>query len=448
MLKKVVKTNNVPTVVEEAEKGAVLIQNSYRNKTAHFWMPYSYITDWEASTDFWMIRLLDLHAPAPPAPPTQPPRPTTVTVNQPWAVTRTIKERRLSLTPMSSTACSVFNFAVVIAYVLESGAVGIESYPLVGSLQGTYTEVMGEALRTANAGPGPIALSPYWAFWGSTNGALNGYFFGDQRVGKTGKYEILGPGSLAHGGGIVALATVENPGSVWWVTSECGIKGAWLPKDNPGTKWTVYELDGANSAAPASTIAAIKDVTYAGSVDLFWVGPDGAIRHRWKTADGLKWVSHTEVRAARNPAALTSHIAVVARGVPNALDVFYLAADGSLQWLAWDKDDLQRQWVVQTIAKGWASRVDTDLKAVRVGPNRLDVYFVSVDNGLYVVHGRFDLITNGSPWKDPVEIGAPGTVAAGTPLCVWPGKEDGSAWSVMFRDPNGNAVVANYRVGV
>lgn len=52
LLKKVVKKGNVSTVAEEVEKGAILIQNSYKDETAHFWMPYSHATDWEASQDW------------------------------------------------------------------------------------------------------------------------------------------------------------------------------------------------------------------------------------------------------------------------------------------------------------------------------------------------------------------------------------------------------------
>lgn len=89
--------------------------------------------------------------------------------------------------------------------------------------------------------------------------------------------------------------TVENPGTLGWVTSEFGTKGAWQPNDHPETKWNVYELDGPNSAAPTSAISAVKHIIYPGSLDLFWIGPDGIIRHRWKTGDGLKWTSQAEI---------------------------------------------------------------------------------------------------------------------------------------------------------
>lgn len=112
----------------------------------------------------------------------------------------------------------------------------------------------------------------------------------------------------------------------------------------------------------------------------------------------------------------------MARGPPGKLDLFYVAADGSLQWLKlWATSYAYWRWEYTSIAEGLALRVDTDLKAVNVGPNRPDVYFVSVDNGLYVVHGRFHMTEDGQAWTEPVEIAAPGMVAAGTPFCVWPG---------------------------
>ncbi|KAN0098281.1 hypothetical protein V8E51_013944 [Hyaloscypha variabilis] len=49
-------------------KGRILVQNSWGpdiTSKAHFWMPYEYIMDWEATDDFWMIR--EVKTAAPPA---------------------------------------------------------------------------------------------------------------------------------------------------------------------------------------------------------------------------------------------------------------------------------------------------------------------------------------------------------------------------------------------
>lgn len=54
--------------VAEYEIGAVLCQNSWgvnaenwQSAGGLFWMPFSFIRDWEASDDFWMIRELEIH---------------------------------------------------------------------------------------------------------------------------------------------------------------------------------------------------------------------------------------------------------------------------------------------------------------------------------------------------------------------------------------------------
>ena len=107
----------------------------------------------------------------------------------------------------------------------------------------------------------------------------------------------------------------------------------------------------ANAARSDSPIAAITRLN--GALDVFWVGPDGAIGTTWANpaVDGAKWHTPFPITLA-NAARSDSPIAAITR-LNGALDVFWIGPDGAIG-TTWANPDLKTCVIVPIYwGEGW-----------------------------------------------------------------------------------------------
>jgi hypothetical protein len=184
-----------------------------------------------------------------------------------------------------------------------------------------------------------------------------------------------------------------------------------------GSSWGGWESLGGILASPPEVVS-----WEANRLDVFALGTDHALWHRWW--DGSSWGGWESLGGT-----LTSLVCAVS-WAPNRLDIFALGTDSALWHRWWDGSS----W------GGWESlggTLTSPPKAVAWGPNRLDVFGLGTDYALW--HRWWD----GSSWggweslggtlTSPPEVvswdvGRLDIFAVGTDSALWHRWWDGSSW--------------------
>jgi hypothetical protein len=103
-----------------------------------------------------------------------------------------------------------------------------------------------------------------------------------------------------------------------------------------------------------------------GRIDLFWIGADGALWHRWWGATG--WSD--DERLGGEPASAPAVVSWAA----NEQQVFIVGRDGQLWNIYWDS----RAWH-HWVAMGGAFGADAQVAAATWGANRIDIFVSDAD---------------------------------------------------------------------
>jgi len=419
--------HSVIAVGFDPSRNRVLCQNSWGpySKSARFWMPYSWIRDFEATKDFWMLRLLDQspletankRADALPEPSSH------VALSDPkaWTVTPVFGAGKVALGYGALTVAPAVGDRS--AHVVWTGAnrsvVDIYRYGLDAWSSFTVrSDSTAAAARSAVAAvvPSPGRLHVVWI---APDGAVNGEFIHQRDPVAYVPTEVAPAGSAEPGAGLAAVSRHEGAVDVWWVTPNGSIEWAnRLVGDAGEGKWTRNTLCPAGSAAPKASLAAVADEP--DSPVLFWVGPDRTVQvARYYPGKG-KW--ERESFAKPYTPAEETRIAVASSG-PGDVQAFWLTATGQVRGLAWSRElggwedqrvlDLEESSIDRPRA-----RVDSGLAAVHVGDSGVHVVYVAADNS---VHGlrRGD----GGAWV-VYHIAEAGSVSAGTPVGAFTYKYD------------------------
>src|SRR5262249_37789057 len=146
----------------------------------------------------------------------------------------------------------------------------------------------------------------------------------------------------------------------------------------PGQGWAdhpAFAIAPPGSAAPGSHVAAVA--RYPSHLDVFWTGPDGAIGTQWwDAAPGQGWADHTPFPVTPPGAAVPgAGLAAVAR-FQNHLDVFWIGPDGAVETHWWDAAARQ-SWADHpafAITPPGAAASSSPLSVVARYPNHLDVF--------------------------------------------------------------------------
>ena len=285
----------------------------------------------------------------------------------------------------------------------------------------------------AQAGSAVAAVSrtPYHldVFWVGPDGAIGTQWWdGAPGLGWADHppFPITPPGAAQTGSRLAVVARTPNNLDVFWVGLDGAIGTQWWA-GAPGLGWAdhpPFAITPPSAAQAGSAVAAVSRTPY--HLDVFWVGPDGAIGTQWwDGAPGLGWADHPPFPITPPGAAQTgSRLAVVAR-TPNNLDVFWVGLDGAIG----------TQWWAGAPGLGWAdhppfaitppsaAQAGSAVAAVSRTPYHLDVFWVGPDGAI------------GTQWWD----GAPGLGWADhPPFPITPpgAAQTGSRLAVVARTPN------------
>lgn len=184
---------------------------------------------------------------------------------------------------------------------------------------------------------------------------------------------------------IAAVGRTADHLDVFWTGSDGAIQSQWWDSA-PGMNWSdhqAFSLTPPNAAGDGSGLAAISRAP--DQLDVFWVGPSGAICSQWwNGVSGKNWADHTAF-AVTPPgvARLDSPVAAVAR-TPEHMDVFWINPDGAIASTWWDSAPGMSWGDHQpcSLTPPGAAGDNSGLAALSRAPNQLDVFWVSPNGAI------------------------------------------------------------------
>jgi hypothetical protein len=193
--------------------------------------------------------------------------------------------------------------------------------------------------------------------------------------------------------------------------------------------WRPFPISPAGAARAGSPLAAVvRDQ----QVDLFWIGPDGAIGTSW-TRPGHDWERPFRI-SPPGAARADSPLAAVLR--KEQVDLFWVGLDGAVG-TTWTRPG--RNWERPfAIYAGGATQVGSRLAAV-VRDQQVDLFWVGPDGAIGSSYSRPNL--EGGRWQRPYAISRPRASRAQSPLSAavrgeqvdafWVGPDGaiGSSWT-------------------
>jgi hypothetical protein len=215
---------------------------------------------------------------------------------------------------------------------------------------------------------------------------------------------------------IAAVTRFGNALDTFWIGFDEAIGTTWSnPQTDAGNWQQPFPITPPGAARTDALIAAITRLE--GALDVFWIGPDGAVGTTWANprVDNSRW--HSPFPITPPGAARTgSPIAAVTR-LGGALDVFWIGPDGAVgtTWANPSVDD-GRWHPPFPITPAGAARTDSPLAAVTRLDGALDVFWIGPDGavGTTWANPRVD----NSRWHSPFPITPPGAARAHSPLAV------------------------------
>ena len=201
-------------------------------------------------------------------------------------------------------------------------------------------------------------------------------------------------GKVPAGGAITAVSRDPNKLDTFIVSTDGGIYAAAWDQHVDNAKWRgwwrVLDLAG----KPGSPVAAVaRD---ANKLDIFVAGNDGKVyTAAWDqhVAQG-QWRGWWNILTGKIPAGGT--ITAVSRD-PNKLDIFLVSTDGGIYTAAWDQHVDNAQWRGWWHIPGGVAAPGSGVTAVSRGPNQLDVFVVGTDGGIWTA--AWDQNVAGGKWR-------------------------------------------------
>ncbi|KAF5576169.1 hypothetical protein FPCIR_12737 [Fusarium pseudocircinatum] len=418
----------------------VLIQNSWGSEnSAHFWMPYEWIKDFDATEDFWMVRVKKHKYVSP-----------KVNIDRPlnlgttdWNVIDFPHDtsRDMSSAHTATIATVSGSTSYEFWYMTDTGcprrvARDLESSGETKSLNHEFGSI-GPEFSNINLVGGETRDSLKALYWFAPGfGVMEVSLANDSQwmapwpvVGSSGKVAkssrgssiavVTGTKSLQH----VSLYYVDEAGAIQI-----------LRKPNINGKWDSWVIDGAGSAFSNTRVAAIR---YDENWDtIWWIGPQGHMKGYWYRYS----VDNSQRSQIFHPAQNSEHVAAfesriaLANSGSGVLAVFWVSRYGAVQMLY--SDEGGSDWKHLTLPSVCKARVDSDIKAVYCGSGQFVVFFIGPDNSLEggFVHLRRDT-------HDKRHLGrvtGHGAIMCGSPLGVTAQIEQGGTRvHVAFKDYSG-----------
>ena len=266
----------------------------------------------------------------------------------------------------------------------------------------------------------PNHLDVFWigddgAVWSQWWDATSGMNWSDHAP-----FTIAPAGSAQIGTGIAVVARNTNHLDVFWIGPNGDVWTQWWD-GAPGLGWgnhAPFTITAPGMAVAGSAVAAVA--RQPNHLDVFWVGPDGAVWTQWwDAAAGLGWGNHGPFPVSGGLVAHSaSGLAAVAR-MPRHLDLFWISANGAV-WSQWWDGAQGMSWGDHQpfpITPAHAAHQGPGVAAVARTTNHLDVFYIGPDGA--VASHWWDGGPNLS-WGDhqPFPITSPGAAHMESPLAA------------------------------
>ena len=255
-------------------------------------------------------------------------------------------------------------------------------------------------------------------------------------------FPITAPGAAGDLSGLTAVSRAADQVDVFWIGPGGAVGSTWW-NGAPGQSWGDHQpfaVASAGAARPDSTLAAVGRT--AGHLDVFWIGGDGAIASTWwDAAPNCNWGDHQPFPISPPGATRAgSPLAAVGR-TPNHLDVFWVGADGSIGSTWYDTATGQSWGDHQpfTVAGPGSAEPASHLAAVARTPDHLDVFWIGGD---HAIGSTWYDSAAGSQWGDhqPFAVTSPrAAIGPGSPLGTPSGfavARDPDQLDVFWTDPD------------
>jgi hypothetical protein len=323
---------------------AILCQDSFGSKRsdrpARFWLPYSFIIDYEATDDFWTFRLFnDESWPRRQISAHEIFRPSKVEpLRDGWKikpVDANYNASNVAIGPTCTIAAAsrkpgTAEFWWVTSDGAVDGAFYYDDYPLWRK----YHHLLAPAGSVDEGGITGLAIDEnnHTVIWIAADGAV---MYADGNGWPENPSKLAGAGRAQSNSGIAAMSRNKGKIELFFVGPNGSLVGAW--RDRPGEQWHTYDFLPAGSAASNSSLQIVR--CNDNSLVFFWIGPDGSVRSRThKGSSGFS--SDFDIISPAGLAALTSRLTAVKRwGKEGILDVFWIAPDGSVKWVTDEDED-------------------------------------------------------------------------------------------------------------
>lgn len=316
------------SVAPEPVRGWVLCQNSWGpdsttvSHTARFWLPYDWVRDYDATDDFWMVRLAQSPAASLPPPPCAPP----------VAVVKAAGNRSAGGAVVGDEKKKN---ATRVSFQTRSVASVIERNPSLGPSTDLVAVARTAAEGEAGGAPGEMRADVFWA---SPAGAVRAAHGGGGWEAR----ELAGAGEGAGGGGggMAAVSVAEGGVAVLWVASDLSVRCTYLPPtgDKNGPRTAQVGPPGSAAARGGGRegggLVALSGARAPGLLDAFWVGPGGCVVHCASAPSG--WGAPATLCGAGSAAEVSGLAALsLAPFTPGAMALLYVTPEGGLSARLW-----------------------------------------------------------------------------------------------------------------
>jgi len=201
-------------------------------------------------------------------------------------------------------------------------------------------------------------------------------------------------GTVPQGGAISAIARDANKLDVFVVSNDGGVYTAAWDQNVSNGQWRGWWRIGTLTARPGSPVTVISRDPK--KLDVFVAGNDGTVyTAAWdQNVSNGQWRGWWNIQSGAIPAGGT--VTAVSRD-PNKLDVFIVGNDGGVYTAAWDQNVSEGHW------RGWwrilngVAKPGDPVAVVSRDPHKLDVFAIGTDRAIYTA--AWDQYVLNAQWR-------------------------------------------------
>ena len=253
---------------------------------------------------------------------------------------------------------------------------------------------------------------------GSDSKTYSGAWDRNSASGQWGGWWNILTGAIPPGGAVTAVARDPNKLDIFIVSTDGGVYTAAWDQNVANAQWRGWWRIGNLVADPGSFVAAVaRDPN---KLDIFVAGNDGkTYSAAWdQNVANAQWRGWWNILTGAIPAGGT--VTAVSRD-PNKLDIFLVSIDSGVYTAAWDQNVANAQW------RGWwrigdlTAKPGTPVSALARDPNKLDIFVAGADGKTYTA--AWDQNVSNAQWRGWSNI-LTGAIQPGSPVAA------------VSRDPN------------